>query len=73
MEENNFLKNTGAAIRKIRLQKNMSQFELALLCNFEKASMSRIESGLINTRILTLRKISDALGVHINQLFAPKP
>ena len=47
----------------------MTQNELAIRCNFEKASMSRIESGKTNVTILTLKKISEALGVQINELF----
>ncbi len=47
---------------------NISQNELAMLCDFEKASMSRIESGQTNTTILTLRKICSALDVHICDL-----
>jgi transcriptional regulator with XRE-family HTH domain len=55
-------------IKKIRAEKKMSQNELANLCNFEKASMSRIESGQTNTTLLTLRKISTALEVPISEL-----
>jgi transcriptional regulator with XRE-family HTH domain len=69
MTENDFLFQLGTRIRRIRAKKNMSQFQLASLCDFEKASMSRIESGKTNTTILTLRKISKALGVEIHELF----
>jgi transcriptional regulator with XRE-family HTH domain len=47
----------------------MTQNELAMECEFEKASMSRIESGQSNPTIRTLYKISDALDVHIGELF----
>ena len=63
-----FLVSMGAAIRKLRCEKNMSQAELALVCEFEKASMSRIEAGKTNITILTLQKISHALNVHPTQL-----
>jgi len=46
----------------------MTQIELAVLCDFEKASMSRIESGRTNPTILTLKKISEALDIHISDL-----
>jgi transcriptional regulator with XRE-family HTH domain len=59
-----FLVSMGAAIKKVRTAKKISQAELALMCDFEKASMSRIESGKTNITILTLRKISNALQVH---------
>ncbi|MBL0104765.1 MAG: helix-turn-helix transcriptional regulator [Bacteroidetes bacterium] len=69
MRKDKFLIEMGKRIRKKRIEKNMSQIELASACEFEKASMSRIESGQINTTVLTLLKISNALGVHISELF----
>jgi transcriptional regulator with XRE-family HTH domain len=61
MEDAKFLMKLGTGIRNIRKQKNISQQQLAGLCAFEKASMSRIESGKINVSVLTLKKISKAL------------
>ncbi len=59
----------GTKIRKIRAEQNLSQNDLAILCDFEKASMSRIESGKSNVTLLTLQKISSALKTDINQFF----
>lgn len=69
MTEADFLVQLGAKIKQIRAGKNISQFELASLCDFEKASMSRIESGKTNTTVLTLRKISKALEVDVSDFF----
>ncbi len=69
MTEAEFLLSLGKRIKRIRTQKNITQFKLAALCDFEKASMSRIESGKTNTTVLTLRKISSALEVPIGELF----
>jgi transcriptional regulator with XRE-family HTH domain len=68
MSDNEFLVQLGARIKKIRSEKNMTQLKLAAICDFEKASMSRIESGQTNTTILTLKKISVALGVDVHEL-----
>jgi len=68
MGDPRFLQSLGARIKKIRGEKNMTQIELAILCDFEKASMSRIESGKTNPTILTLKKISEALNVHPSEL-----
>jgi len=68
MSENEFLVQLGQRIKKIRSEKNMTQLKLAAICDFEKASMSRIESGQTNTTILTLKKISQALGVDVHEL-----
>ncbi len=59
----------GEKIKKLRTKKNMTQNELALECDFEKASMSRIESGRSNPTIRTLYKICGALDVNITELF----
>lgn len=61
MTEEKYLARLGEKIKQFRKEKNMTQLELAVQCNFEKASMSRIESGKTNITVLTLRKISKAL------------
>jgi transcriptional regulator with XRE-family HTH domain len=69
MTEADFLLLLGKRIKRIRGEKNITQFKLAALCDFEKASMSRIESGKTNTTVLTLRKISQALEIPVSHLF----
>jgi len=69
MSDPQFLALLGARIRELRLKKNLSQIELAIFCNFEKASMSRIESGRTNITVLTLKKISRALDIHLIEFF----
>jgi len=68
MDNNEFLITLGIRIKKIRTEKQMSQQALASLCNFEKPNMSRIERGKTNPTILTLRIISQALGVKLVDL-----
>ena len=48
----------------------MTQNDLAIECDFEKASLCRIEAGKINITIRTLYKISKALDIQIADLFA---
>jgi transcriptional regulator with XRE-family HTH domain len=67
--QNPKLLNLGARIKKIRTDKKLSQYELSLLCGFEKANMSRLESGQSNPTILTLFKISEALNIPMEELF----
>ena len=69
MTETEFLSNLGAKIKELRIKKNISQKDLAMECNFEKASMSRIESGKTNITILTLYKIINALDVDVKDFF----
>jgi transcriptional regulator with XRE-family HTH domain len=69
MTDPKFLASLGSRIKKIRLEKDMTQNELSIQCDFEKASMSRIESGKTNVTVLTLRKISKALDVEMIEFF----
>ncbi len=69
MDKSDILVKLGDRIKTIRMQKSMTQNDLAIECNFEKASMSRIESGQANLTIHTLYKISRALDVHIAEFF----
>lgn len=71
MDDSKFLVALGQRIREIRLNRAMTQHQLARLCNFEKASMSRIESGKTNVTMLTLKKISNALETDIKEFFVP--
>jgi len=69
MNESSILSELGARIKNIRMIKNMTQNQLAINCNFEKSSMSKIESGKVNLSYITLHRISLGLEVHIRELF----
>ena len=65
MDKKIALVRIGMNIRKIRSEKNISQQDMAALCNFEKSNMSRIEAGRTNLTIGTLLKICEALEVKL--------
>lgn len=69
MTDRKFLAVFGAKIKKFRNEKKVTQVELAAKCNFEKAFLSRIESGKSNITLLTLKKIADALEKDIYKFF----
>ncbi len=58
----------GQRIRELRESKGISQQNLAAICNFEKANLSRIEAGRTNPTVSTLYKISQALEITISEL-----
>ena len=68
MEGAEKLKVLGANIKRIRLEKGISQVELANLCEFEKGNMYRIEAGKTNPTYLTLDKVAKALNVTVADL-----
>ncbi|WP_319231148.1 helix-turn-helix transcriptional regulator [Draconibacterium orientale] len=58
----------GNRIRVLRESKGISQQNLAAICNFEKANLSRLEAGRTNPTISTLYKISQALKISLSEL-----
>ncbi|WP_287666758.1 helix-turn-helix transcriptional regulator [Bacteroides sp.] len=68
MNEQQLFIKIGDKIKELRELKNLSQQDLAALCNFEKSNMSRIEAGRSNLTIKTLFKISNALKVPLKDL-----
>lgn len=63
------LQNIGGRLRELRLQKNLTQKELAFLVDVEISQITRIERGIINTSILNLMRITDALEISISDFF----
>lgn len=53
----------GKRIQQIRIEKNLSQQDVAAKCNFEKSNMSRLESGGANATLSTLNIVSKALDI----------
>jgi len=69
MGETRLLSQMGSKIRELRKKKRLTQDALAVKCEFEKARLSRIETGQTNPTIRSLFKISNALEVNIAELF----
>lgn len=58
----------GSRIKKARLAKGVLQNELALNCDMEKSTLSKIESGKINISYLVLCRLSRCLEIPIGEL-----
>lgn len=63
-----FLINLGIHIRQIRERKNLSQQNLADICDLPKTTIGRIERAEMNTTIKTLVKIANALEIEPKDL-----
>ena len=59
----------GKRIQQLRIEKNISQQELAARCNFEKSNMSRLEAGRANATLSTIEVVSKALDIEVLELF----
>lgn len=58
----------GKNVKKHRLEKKLSQEDLAHLCNLHRTYIGMIERAEKNLTLLNIKKISDALEIHINKL-----
>lgn len=59
----------GKNVRRLRLEREMTQEELAEGAGISQVQITRIESGKINTSISTVVAIASALGVNEGELF----
>ncbi len=68
-KDTKFVKTFGKNLRKIRLNKGISQEYLADEANITSNQVSRIENGEVNTTIVTINALAKALGVEISEMF----
>ena len=64
-----YLIELGKRIKSIRLQKKISQTEIAYRCGFDKSNYNTIESGKRNPTVISLLKIATALEIDIKDFF----
>mgnify|MGYP003608307195 FL=1 len=70
MDKAEILKSIGKKIRKVRLEKGLTQLDLVgrMHGDIDVTSISRIEAGRTNPTIFTLYRLADALEVSILDL-----
>ncbi|MBB4118342.1 transcriptional regulator with XRE-family HTH domain [Mesonia hippocampi] len=68
-KEIELLKSVGSKIKQRRKELELSQAILSYDANIPRNQVGRIERGEINTSILTLQKICNALKIDIKDLF----
>lgn len=62
------LLSLGGAIKRIRLEKALSQEKLALLAGIDRTYVGQVERGDNNVAILTLSRLARALDLSIAEL-----
>ena len=60
----------GVALRRIRLEKSISQEKLALLAEVDRSYVGRVERGDNNVAMLTLVRLAGALDISLSDLMA---
>ncbi len=68
-DSDKLLKDLGAAIKKLRLEKGLTSVELGYECDMDKPNINRLENGKTNPTILTLQRICKALKIELIDLF----
>jgi transcriptional regulator with XRE-family HTH domain len=63
-----YLISFGIHLKKLRINANMSQEDLAYDCGMEISQISRMERGLLNTSISNIYLIAKALHIHPKDL-----
>lgn len=64
-----FLKQFGNNLRELRIQKGLTQEDLAFEAELDLTQIGRIERGVTNTSISIAYKLAKALKVNVMQLF----
>ena len=67
-DESDYLKRLGQHIAEVRKSKGYSQDRLYQEAGFSRGTSSKIENGLVNPQVLTLRKIAVTIGVPLKRL-----
>ncbi|MGK5083990.1 helix-turn-helix transcriptional regulator [Bdellovibrionota bacterium FG-1] len=67
-KEELFLERLGKHIAQVRKAKGYSQDRIYLEGGFSRGTMSKIENGLVNPGIWTLKRIAETIGVPLKRL-----
>lgn len=59
----------GQRVRELRTKKGLSQEGLALACDLDRTYIGGVERGERNVSLVNIKKIADALHVHVRDLF----
>ncbi len=65
----NFLSWFGSRVRDLRHQQKLSQEDLAELANIDRTYIGGVERGERNLSLLNIKRIADAFGISIKDLF----
>ncbi|MFA5643133.1 MAG: helix-turn-helix transcriptional regulator [Candidatus Paceibacterota bacterium] len=61
-------KKLGRNMKRIRLEKGMTQGDICRKLGLDRAYISNLESGKKNPTLATIEKIAKALGINIDEL-----
>ena len=62
--------DVGARLKEVRLQKNLSQRELAKRAGVTNSTISLIEQNRVSPSVSSLKKVLDGIPMHLQEFFA---
>jgi transcriptional regulator with XRE-family HTH domain len=65
-----FRKNLGENIKKIRLERKMTQEQVSLESSISRSHIAMIEAGKRDVSVSSLFKLSRALNVNLKEIFS---
>lgn len=68
MTEKDYLRGLGKRIRTLRMERGMTNMKLSHKTELDLSAISQIQLGRKNSKILTLKRIAEALDVDISEL-----
>lgn len=68
MTHTEFLKHIGMELRVARVRRNMTSPKLAKITGISVSAIIKIENGQSDVRILTLKRLAEALGVSLKDV-----
>ena len=71
-ETNDILLKFGAAVKRIRKAKGLTQVDIEIKTGIDSADLSRIEGGQVNLSFSKLIKLAEGLGVQLNEIYKIK-
>lgn len=69
LRDEKYIKEFGLNLRKIRLSKNLSQEELSYSSDVSLPQITRIERGIVNPTLCTIKQLAIGLNLKTNELF----
>lgn len=69
MTHQEYLTKVGLEIKIARIRKGMSTKDVSKVTGICTASIGQLERGATDAKILTYKRVADALGVGLNELF----
>ena len=69
MEDYQHKINFGFAVRSERIRQNLSQEDLADLCDLDRTYIGSVERGERNISLINIQKIASALKINVRELF----